>query len=73
MNNKKIQVWLPLLFSVTMIIGMFFGYKMRDNMPGKSFFFAEKRRPIQEIMDLIKNRYVDDVKMDSLEIGRAHV
>ncbi len=35
-------------------------------MPGKSFFFAEKRRPIQEIMDLIKNRYVDDIKIDSL-------
>ncbi len=66
MNNKKIQVWLPLLFSITMIFGMFLGYKMRDNMPGKSFFFAEKRRPLQEIMDLIKNRYVDDVKMDSL-------
>ncbi len=45
---------------------MFLGYKMRDNMPGKSFFFSEKRRPIQEIMDLIKNRYVDDVKIDSL-------
>ena len=66
MNNKKLQVWLPLLFSVTMILGMFFGYKMRDNMPGKSFFFAEKRRPVQEIMDLIKNRYVDDVQMDKL-------
>ncbi len=35
-------------------------------MPGKSFFFTEKRRPIQEIMDLINNRYVDVVKMDSL-------
>ena len=35
-------------------------------MPGKSFFFAEKRRPVQEIMDLIKNRYVDDVEMDKL-------
>jgi len=66
MNNKKIQVWLPLLFSITMILGMFFGYKMRDNMPGKSFFFAEKRRPVQEIMDLIKNRYVDEVQMDKL-------
>lgn len=66
MNTKKIQVWLPLLFSVTMIIGMYMGYKMRDNMPGKSFFFAEKRRPVQEIMDLIKNRYVDDVQIDSL-------
>jgi carboxyl-terminal processing protease len=66
MNNKKIQVWLPLLFSITMIVGMFFGYKMRDGMPGRSFFFAEKRKPVQEIMDLIKNRYVDDVKMDEL-------
>ncbi len=45
---------------------MYFGYKMRDNMPGKSFFFTEKPRPVQEIMDLIKNRYVDDVKMDAL-------
>jgi carboxyl-terminal processing protease len=66
MNNRKLQVWLPLLFSLTMIAGMFFGYKMRDNMPGKSFFFAEKRRPVQEIIDLIKNRYVDEVEMESL-------
>jgi len=66
MNNKKIQVWLPLLFSITMIAGMYLGYKMRDNMPGKSFFYLEKRRPVQEIMDLIQNKYVDDVKMESL-------
>ena len=35
-------------------------------MPGKSFFFTEKRRPVQEIMDLIKNRYVDDVSVELL-------
>ena len=66
MNNKKVQVWLPLLFSITMIAGMYLGYKMRDNMPGKSFFYLEKRRPIQEIMDLIQSKYVDDVKIDAL-------
>ena len=66
MNKKKIQVWLPLLFSITMIIGMYLGYKMRDSMPGKSFFFTEKPRPVQEIMDLIKNRYVDDVQLNML-------
>ncbi len=66
MNNKKLQVWLPLLFSITMILGMYFGYKMRDNMPGKSFFFAEKRRPMQEIIDLIQSRYVDDVNMQAI-------
>src|ERR1700709_1510009 len=66
MNNKKLQVWLPLLFSLVMIAGMFLGYKMRDNMPGKSFFYLEKRRPLQEIVDLIKNKYVDDVNTESL-------
>ena len=66
MNNKKIQVWLPLLFSVTMVAGLYLGYKMRDNMPGKNFFYREKRRPIQEIMDLILNKYVDEVKTESL-------
>ncbi len=35
-------------------------------MPGRNFFHTEKRRPIQEIMDLIENRYVDEVKIDSL-------
>jgi carboxyl-terminal processing protease len=66
MNNKKVQVWLPLLISIAMIAGMYLGYFMRDNMPGKKFFFVEKRRPIQEIMDLIQNKYVDEVKADSL-------
>jgi carboxyl-terminal processing protease len=66
MINKKIQVWLPLLFSLVMIAGMYLGYKMRDNMPGKSFFYTDKHRPMQEIMDLIENKYVDDVKIDSL-------
>ncbi|MBK7433933.1 MAG: S41 family peptidase [Chitinophagaceae bacterium] len=66
MNNKKIQVWLPLLFSLTMVAGMFFGYKMRDNMPGKSFFHTEQRRPIQEIIDLIRNKYVEEVDLNAL-------
>ena len=66
MNNKKIQVWLPLLFSVTMVVGMFLGYKMRDNMPGKSFFYTEKRRPVQEILDLVEHKYVDEVKVRDL-------
>jgi carboxyl-terminal processing protease len=66
MNKSKIQVWLPVLLSVTMVAGLYLGYKMRDNMPGKSFFYMEKRRPLQEIIDLINNRYVDDVKPDEL-------
>lgn len=66
MNNKKIQVWLPLLFSITMIVGMYFGYTMRDAIPGRSFFYMQKTRPIQEVLDLVKNNYVDDVNINSL-------
>ena len=66
MENKKLQVWLPLLFSITMIAGIYLGYKMRDDFPGKSFFYTEKRRPVEEIMDLIKNKYVDDVNINQL-------
>ncbi len=66
MQKKKLQVWLPLLFSITMIAGIFIGYKVRDKIPGKSFFYLEKRRPIQEIMDLVETKYVDDVNINAL-------
>lgn len=64
--NKKIQVWLPLLFSITMIAGIYFGYNMRDNMPGKKFFSIDKPSPLQEVLSLIKNKYVDTIKIDAL-------
>jgi carboxyl-terminal processing protease len=66
MNNDKIKVWLPLFFSFTMVVGMYLGYKMRDAMPGKNFFYVEKRRPVQEILDLIDNKYVDDINMQAI-------
>ena len=66
MERKKLNIWLPLLLSICMIAGIFIGYKMRDGLPGRSFFSLEKRRPIQEIMDLIENKYVDKVNINSL-------
>ena len=66
MTTKKINIWLPLLFSITMIVGMFFGYKMRDTMPGKKFFSIQKANAVQEIADLLNSRYVDKVDMQNL-------
>jgi carboxyl-terminal processing protease len=34
--------------------------------PVKKFFSFEKRRPLQEVINLIQNKYVDDVKMSAL-------
>lgn len=57
---------MPLLLSITMIIGMLLGYKMRDTMPGKNFFSLEKPNPLQEVIELIQNKYVDEVKIKEL-------
>lgn len=71
MGNKKLQVWLPLIFSVVMIVGMFFGYKLADQTGGsKNFFGNNKRGSLQEALDIIKMRYVDSVHFDTLE-GKA--
>lgn len=64
--NKKLQVWLPLLLSVTMIIGMILGYRMRDSMPGRNFFSLDRSYPLQEVLNLIRNKYVDQVKVNDL-------
>lgn len=70
MRNYKLQVWLPLVFSIVMIAGMFFGYQMHDpGGNGKGFFLAEKNTPLQEALDLIKLKYVDSVRLDSLQGG----
>lgn len=67
MHNKKLQVWLPLILSVVMIVGMFFGFKMHQQTGSGNFFRRDKANTLQETMDLIKSRYVDEVKLDSLQ------
>lgn len=67
MHNKKLQVWLPLLLSVVMILGMFFGFKMHQQTGAANFFRRDKTTTLEETMELIKNRYVDRVQMDSLK------
>lgn len=66
MNKKKLQIWLPLLFSLTMIVGMFIGFNMRTLLPGKSFFYLQKKSALQEILNLIDKKYVDDIDINKL-------
>lgn len=68
MRNKKLQVWLPLIFSLVMISGMFFGFKLHQQTGStKGFFKKDRRSSLQEALDLIRNRYVDKVGIDSLQ------
>ncbi len=68
MRNKKLQVWLPLILSLVMISGMFFGFKLHQQTGStKGFFKKDHRSALQEALDLIENRYVDSVGIDSLQ------
>ena len=67
MVNNKLKLWLPLIFSIVMIGGMFLGYKMKEKMPVTArFFSAERKGTVQEVLDLISKRYVDPIQTDTL-------
>jgi carboxyl-terminal processing protease len=67
MQGRKLNTWLPLLFSLVMIAGMALGYKLRENTAKSgSFFKLQKAGAVQEVVDLIKLEYVDPVSPDSL-------
>lgn len=64
---KKLKVALPVLFAVVMILGMVIGYRLRENIPGnRGLFDSGRRSSLQEVLDLIRTKYVDKVSTDSL-------
>ncbi len=68
MQNKKLQVWLPLLFAIVLILGMYFGDRLHEDMSGQNGFFkTSKRSTLQEALDLIRLKYVDSVRLDTLQ------
>jgi carboxyl-terminal processing protease len=70
--TRKLQTWLPLLFSLTLAAGMWLGYKVRDTLPGRNFFSIDRPSPLQEMMELIKSKYVDDVKLGAIGDTAIH-
>jgi carboxyl-terminal processing protease len=65
-QKKKISIWLPILLSVVMIVGMTIGYQLRDNTAGGKFLGFSGRSSVQELVSLINNKYVDPVASDSI-------
>lgn len=64
---KKLQVWVPLIFSLVLIAGMWVGAELRQNIPSNSNIFAAKKRAsLQQVVDLVNLEYVDKVNTDTL-------
>lgn len=63
---KKLNVWLPLLFAVVMILGMLIGFRLYPNVSTGGFFKTGKLNRVQEVLDIINNKYVDSVNTDSM-------
>ena len=63
---KQLKIWLPLLFAIVMIFGMLIGYRLSGDISPKGFFKTQKKAPLEEVIGLINQRYVDSVNMDTL-------
>jgi carboxyl-terminal processing protease len=67
MARKKIQVWLPLLFALVMIAGMYIGYQLRDKTGNTGSMGSRSTSALPELMKLIREKYVDPVSADSID------
>lgn len=64
---NKLKVWLPLMFSLVLIAGMWIGSRLRQNIPfSRGIFDSAKRSSVQEVIDLVNMKYVDKVNTDTL-------
>lgn len=63
-NNTK--TLLPLLFGITLSVGMIIGYAIKNNIPDKSFFSFEKKNTLNEVLQLIQNNYVDKIDINKI-------
>lgn len=66
-ENKRVNLWMPLLFSVVLIIGMVFGFKLNNSSSfKKSISSIIEYNRLEEIISLVENRYVNDVDEEKL-------
>lgn len=67
MRRKKLEVWLPAIFAVVLIFGMYIGFQLREKTAGATtFLHTPGRNSLSEVIGLIRTKYVDEVKTDSL-------
>lgn len=63
-ENRKLKVFLPLLFALVLALGMYLGHKMPAARNSDSaIFFSNRKGSLQEVMDLLQYKYVDTIDL----------
>src|ERR1700704_6219795 len=66
-GKNRLQVWLPLLFSLVMTFGIVIGYQLQSAMGWKNTVSAKNiNSTTGEVLELINQKYVDKVNTDTL-------
>ena len=60
-NKSRYNIRIPLLFSLTMVIGMVIGFQLKDSLRN-----TESKNKIDQIINLINEKYVDTLKNNAL-------
>lgn len=70
-GNGRSNAWTPLLFSIVLATGMIFGFNLRDSLRNKRNIgtVINRNDRLEEIIDLINERYVDTVNNNMLYKG----
>lgn len=65
-DKRKVAYSLPFFISLSVVIGMFVGFRLRDGFPDAPFFPRKTTSPVQEVLQLIENNYVDEVSTKTI-------
>ena len=66
MQQKSKQSLMPVVFALIFLMGLAIGYALSNRVGGGSFFNGGKGSSLQEISNLIKAKYFDDIGIDSI-------
>lgn len=67
-SKRRMQVWAPLLMSLTLAAGMLIGFNLRDTLRHKRNIttIVQRNDRLEQIIDLINERYVDTLDRNIL-------
>ncbi len=67
MNKNKLQIYLPLIFSGVLLVGVILGMKLGQNGHGLRFLGLQKEDKLRNVINYVEQNYVDTVSKNELE------